>query len=247
MSTIKGFTVTGNNYVTQAHANAWAHYHGAAFTVTGFASGPTPNQYAASKGRAYDEWGFVCEGGPTFSTYPNSAVGQSCDVGGRSFYSQGTAYGYNTSTGVWNYTLTTVSGYEAPVARSAGLEGIVSGEAEPVGGEPANPTDWPVNADGLTYGNAALATSPNDEPDLITATGTNGERGYVLRSELRAANGELALESAGTAAQARAAASSSADQTVSVYTLDGDTVLGSYLIVGTDTQEEQLQSQSDAE
>jgi hypothetical protein len=46
------------------------------------------------------------------------------------------------------------------------------------------PTPFPVNSAGLTYGSAADADSPENEPDLIFVLGTNGHDGYVRRSDL---------------------------------------------------------------
>ena len=49
------------------------------------------------------------------------------------------------------------------------------------------PTEAPryeVNANGETYGTVAQARTPDEEPDLILAEATNGELGYLRRSEL---------------------------------------------------------------
>lgn len=47
-----------------------------------------------------------------------------------------------------------------------------------------------VNEDGLTYGSAASALTPEEEPDLIQVEATNGKTGYVLKKELSIAEGD---------------------------------------------------------
>jgi len=51
---------------------------------------------------------------------------------------------------------------------------------------------YSVNSEGLTYGSAADATSPETEPDLVLVQATNGKTGYAYSSDLRAASGEAA-------------------------------------------------------
>lgn len=43
---------------------------------------------------------------------------------------------------------------------------------------------YPANELGYTYGSSLYASSPDQEPDLILASGTNGEEGYVYASDL---------------------------------------------------------------
>lgn len=50
--------------------------------------------------------------------------------------------------------------------------------------DPALPPEYPVNENGQTYGAAPLARTPDEEPDLISAMGTSGEEGYVLKTDL---------------------------------------------------------------
>lgn len=44
--------------------------------------------------------------------------------------------------------------------------------------------DFPRNAAGQTYGSAADARTPDEEPDLISVTATNGKVSYVRRDLL---------------------------------------------------------------
>ena len=89
-------------------------------------------------------------------------------------------------------------------------------------------TNWPTNARGQTYGSAALATCPEDEPDLILVLATNGKVGYVSRVEAQAVDGssiktpEEALAWQATEGQKAHA--------LPVYDVDGTTVVGEFVI-----------------
>jgi len=48
--------------------------------------------------------------------------------------------------------------------------------------------NYPKNKNGQTYGSSAGATSPETEPELISAIGEDGTEGYVLKKDL---DGEL--------------------------------------------------------
>lgn len=89
-----------------------------------------------------------------------------CPNGG---YSQGEARLYNGSQFI-TYTLYKT---EPLGARAASLM------AQLEDGE------YPVNEQGKTYGSAVLANIVGNEPDLISAVGTQGQAGYVKREELR--------------------------------------------------------------
>ena len=41
--------------------------------------------------------------------------------------------------------------------------------------------NYPKNINGQTYGSSADATSPETEPELISAIGVDGTAGYVLK------------------------------------------------------------------
>lgn len=53
--------------------------------------------------------------------------------------------------------------------------------------EQATTTDWPVNANGQTYGSEVQAKSEADVPDLVLVEATNGKQGYCLNSQLNPA------------------------------------------------------------
>jgi hypothetical protein len=87
---------------------------------------------------------------------------------------------------------------------------------------------YPRNASGQTYGSAALATTPENEPDLILVVATNGKQGYVKRAELEP-------QSAANPAQAVAQAKSKANvrALVPVYKSDGKTPIGEFAFAET--------------
>lgn len=81
---------------------------------------------------------------------------------------------------------------------------------------------FPKNESGQTYGSELDALTPADRPDLISATASNGEEGYVFKDDLYppitgGIDEALALNSA----KAR---------TISVYKNDGKTVIGSFIV-----------------
>jgi hypothetical protein len=95
------------------------------------------------------------------------------------------------------------------------------------------------NAAGQTYGSAAIAPSPDEEPDLIAAATTDGREGYVLRTDLNDANGSTAAKSFKSPQDAldwQAGEAAQSDQEIPVYAVDGKTVIGSFLIAGHRTQ-----------
>lgn len=98
--------------------------------------------------------------------------------------------------------------------------------------QPMPAPDYPENDSGLSFGSAAEAPSPDQEPDLISAVATNGREGYVLKSELDDANGSAVAAEFSTPEEALAwqAAQSGEDRTVPVYAEDGVTVIGEFVI-----------------
>jgi len=93
-------------------------------------------------------------------------------------------------------------------------------------------TNYPKNGQGLTYGSDSHAKSPQDEPDLILATATNGQDGYVLRTDL-----EEPMPATPQEALKRQAAQAGKDRVIPVYQLDGTTQIGVFVIGhGTVTQ-----------
>ncbi|HAM80162.1 hypothetical protein [Ornithinibacillus bavariensis] len=97
--------------------------------------------------------------------------------------------------------------------------------------------NFPKNQAGQTYGSAAMAKSPQEEPDLIVAIGVNGEEGYVYREDLdgempstpeealaiqKQTEKKMALVAAGTPVVVR---------TIPLYDVDGVTVIGEFDII----------------
>lgn len=83
-------------------------------------------------------------------------------------------------------------------------------------------TDYGTNADGKSYG---AAKDEDEDPDLIAAYATNGRPGYVYADDLNeplakspAEAGEWMEENAGKS------------RTIPVYTEDGHTVIGEFVI-----------------
>lgn len=86
-------------------------------------------------------------------------------------------------------------------------------------------TEWPTNAEGLTYGSALDAVSAEDEPDLILAVATNGNVGYVLATDLDGEEPQTPEE-----AIAQQAANAGKSRTIPVCEADGTTVIGHFVI-----------------
>ncbi|MGJ4845910.1 hypothetical protein [Leifsonia sp. Le1] len=107
--------------------------------------------------------------------------------------------------------------------------GLVAADGTPT--TPKAEPKFKANARGLTFGSAMSATSPTNEPDLILVVATNGLEGYVLKSDLHKAEGT------GFASPAEALAWQASiqgkDQTLSVYTSDGSTVIGEFVVKAT--------------
>lgn len=86
---------------------------------------------------------------------------------------------------------------------------------------------YPKNAHGLTYGSAANANSPGNEPDLIKVVASNGKEGYVYRTQLEPQTTPTNPAQAVAQQQARAA---NAVKAIPVYAADGTTVIGSFVM-----------------
>lgn len=116
---------------------------------------------------------------------------------------------------------------------------------------------YPQNANGQTYGSAAEATSPDNEPDLISVITTNnllpadaakltateiaavdtgrGEVGYVRKTELNDANGSNIKSPDEAAEWMRDGARK--DHAVTVYEKDGVTPIGQFIVYGLESQD----------
>ncbi|GAA2248536.1 hypothetical protein N1031_18860 [Herbiconiux moechotypicola] len=92
-------------------------------------------------------------------------------------------------------------------------------------------TTWGVNARGETYGTYKEGAG---EPDLLSASGTNGARGYVRRSELAFVDGTAAMEGFRSFDDVTRWQEETAGRTylVPVYESDGVTVIGEMQVGG---------------
>jgi hypothetical protein len=83
---------------------------------------------------------------------------------------------------------------------------------------------YPRNADGLTYGSGLQATRPDNEPDLIQVTATNGMTGYVYRADITPSEPASPQEAAARSATGQG------PRTVLVYRQDGTSVIGEFVL-----------------
>ena len=83
---------------------------------------------------------------------------------------------------------------------------------------------YPRNAGGLTYGSGLQATRPDNEPDLIQVTATNGKTGYVYRTDI------TAPEPASPQEAAARSTTNQGSKTVPVYGQDGTSVIGEFVL-----------------
>jgi len=89
-------------------------------------------------------------------------------------------------------------------------------------------TVWETNESGVTYGSALKATSPSDEPALILVVATNGKEGYVYRDDLAVIEG-TGFKSPDEALKWQNSMAGKIGS-VSVYEVDGKTVIGEFVI-----------------
>lgn len=144
-------------------------------------------------------------------------------------------------------TRATIIGAAALAGLTLGVGAAIAtggpGLVAPLGLSPANdqafspmpePT-YKTNAVGQTYGSASNATSPDKEPDLILVVASNGVEGFVLKSELDAANGSD-VQSPDEAIR-WTVTEGRVDRVIPVYLSDGRTQVGEFVITGLDSQE----------
>lgn len=82
------------------------------------------------------------------------------------------------------------------VGVAGALLGSIAAQAD------ANPsTSYAVNSDGKTFGSASLASSYENEPDMILVQATNGKEGFVKKEDLHAAEGMASTPSEAVAMQ----------------------------------------------
>lgn len=87
--------------------------------------------------------------------------------------------------------------------------------------------NYPKNKNGKTYGSSADATSPETEPELISAIGVDGTAGYVLKKDL---DGELPKSPEEAVAIQNSRSPGGRD--IPLYDVDGETVIGVFHVGG---------------
>lgn len=85
---------------------------------------------------------------------------------------------------------------------------------------------YSVNENGQSYGSAALATSPDQEPDLIAAVGVDGTEGYVLSTDLMGKEPKTPEE----AVEISKVNASRGGRVIPLYDSDGKKVIGEFKI-----------------
>jgi hypothetical protein len=105
-----------------------------------------------------------------------------------------------------------------------------------VDAKPMPSPSYPTNAHGESFGSIKDARSPQEEPELIQAVATNGETGYVRKSELDAVNGTSAMATFKSPEEALAWQAENLGKSfaVPVYLQDGKTVVGEFVVTSED-------------
>lgn len=91
----------------------------------------------------------------------------------------------------------------------------------------AKNTNYPKNKNGQTYGSSADATSPETEPELISAIGVDGTEGYVLKKDIDGEQPKSPEE-----AIAIQNSRSPGGRDIPLYGVDGETVIGVFRVGG---------------
>lgn len=137
----------------------------------------------------------------------------------------------------------------APAGQAApahGTEALYVQYATPTGDQAR--TMYPVNNSGQTYGSVVDVESPDDEPDLILAYSTDGRLGYIRKQDLGpvAKNPQEAIaiqmqndrESIRERASNGSVVISSRPREIAVLNVDGKTVIGKFIVSGTQTEKD---------
>lgn len=90
-----------------------------------------------------------------------------------------------------------------------------------------NPLNYPENKNGQTYGSAADATYSGTEPELISAMGVDGTKGYVLKKDIDGEQPKSPEE-----AIAIQNSRSPGGRDIPLYDVDGETVIGVFHVGG---------------
>jgi hypothetical protein len=94
----------------------------------------------------------------------------------------------------------------------------------PIGAKNMN---YPKNKYGQTYGSSSDATSPETEPELISAIGVDGTKGYVLKRDIDGEQPKSPEE-----AIAIQNSRSPGGREIPLYDVDGETVIGVFHVGG---------------
>lgn len=86
---------------------------------------------------------------------------------------------------------------------------------------------YPKNKNGQAYGSATDATSPETEPELISAIGVDGTKGYVLKKDIDGEQPKSPEE-----AIAIQNSRSPGGRDIPLYDVDGETVIGVFHVGG---------------
>lgn len=118
-----------------------------------------------------------------------------------------------------------VFGVAAVLVLSASVSSAGAPPAEePIAVSAKTLQDFPQNARGQRFGSGLEARTPADEPDLIASIGTNGQEGYVLKSDMRGIQPKTPAEAIALSDAARKAG----PREIPLYAADGITIIGSF-------------------
>lgn len=122
-----------------------------------------------------------------------------------------------------------VTAFVAVAILSLGIAGAVANASAPDGGDSTPPvqrslSDYPQNDQGQRFGSSLESRTPSDEPDLILSIGTDGEIGYVLKTDM---NPPAPRNPAEAIAQSDAI-KRAGTRLIPLYMEDGKTVIGSF-------------------
>lgn len=87
-------------------------------------------------------------------------------------------------------------------------------------------SDFPRNANGMTFGSSLEARTPADEPDLIASWGTKGELGYVRTSDMQGVQPRTPAEAIALTEKRM----TEGPTAIPLYAEDGPTVIGEFIL-----------------
>ncbi|MCT1404019.1 hypothetical protein M4D81_33975 [Paenibacillus sp. p3-SID867] len=90
----------------------------------------------------------------------------------------------------------------------------------------ANVVNFPRNENGQTYGSAADAASSDTEPELISAFGVDGTKGYVMKKDLDGEQPKSPKEALASMERNKEG------RDIPLYDVDGKTVIGVFHVGG---------------